>query len=55
MAGALRTPQRQTRDPQAVLDESVQRDKKQLTECVHLSSLEGTLRFGGKKPYKERY
>lgn len=50
MAGELRMPYRQTQDLQAFPDETVWRARKQLPECVHLSSLKETLRFGGKKP-----
>ena len=46
MARAPRTPHRQTPDQKAVPDESVEREKKQLTESIHLSSLKGTLGFG---------
>lgn len=47
MARELRRPYRQTQDLQVLPDETVRRDRKQLPECVHLSSLKGTLRFGG--------
>lgn len=54
MAGELRTPYRQAQDLQTFPDETVQRNRKQIPECVHLSSLKGTLRCGGKQPYTEK-